>query len=213
MNIHSRRGFVSLVLVLVIVLATTAVTGAGYGIYKYQQTSKENKVLKEEAEAQKDQQIEALQEELETLTTEASDGVSTSTEEKDVPVVNRKTTDTKVAPPVNTVVKEVSTVITPVVSQADSATLLSETCKAQRDAKKTKLWNAMLVAVDLAEQQKEGEKLDSLMSSLPPGSMSAGNVFNLAKTSPEEHEENLSIAETQMESTLAEFYEDCLQGA
>jgi uncharacterized protein YxeA len=218
MNKHSGLGFVSLVFILITVLATTVVTGAGYGIYKYQQTSRENQILKEEAEAQKDQQIEALQEKLETVTNQGEENQSTSTVGANEPTTrNEAPTESYYAlvEQQNITAQKLRGELgqqQKVANDAEASLLLSETCKAQRDAKKTKLWNAMLIAVDLAEQQKEGAKLDSLMSTISPGSMSATSVFNLAKTSDEEHEENLSIAETQMESTLAEFYEDCLQG-
>jgi uncharacterized protein YxeA len=218
MNKHSGLGFVSLVFILITVLATTVVTGAGYGIYKYQQTSRENQILKEEAEAQKDQQIEALQEKLETVTNQGEENQSTSTVGANEPTTrNEAPTESYYAlvEQQNITAQKLREELgqqQKVANDAEASLLLSETCKAQRDARKTKLWNAMLIAVDLAGQQKEGAKLDSLMSTISPGSMSATSVFNLAKTSDEEHEENLSIAETQMESTLAEFYEDCLQG-
>lgn len=235
MNNHFNRGFVTLVFILITVLATTAVTGAGYGIYKYQQATKENKDLKNEVASQKDQKIKELQEEVGLLKTEITENPQASTTKEKTFANTDKDTSSVIAETkykknlarekalaqqqkyeAETKTRQIEDAAEAEKlrknNEAEEALLLVETCKAQRDAKKTKLWNAMLVAVKLAEQQNEQEKFNLLVDTIPSGSMPATAIVKLAKTSPEEHEENLSIAEKQMESTLAEFYRGCIQG-
>lgn len=222
MNRLNSRGFIPLIFILIAVLSTTAVSGVGYGAYKYKQTLKENEGLKEQIETQKDTQILELQEKIDTLTTQ-SEGQPTTTAEKSPPVNTERVQNNSNAlraeeqrlatqRALAEAERQKQILAQQAENEATAALLLIETCKAQRDAKKTKLWNAMLVAVDLAEQQNEEEKLESLMATIPSGSLPASSIFKLAKTSEATHEENLSIAETQMESTLAEFYEKCLRG-
>lgn len=219
MNRLNNRGFIPLVFILIAVLSTTAVSGVGHGAYKYRQTLKENEGLKEQIETQKDKQIQELQEKLETITAKDEEGQSATTTKEATSVVPKEVQNDNKAYEQRLAIQRASeeaerqkqAIAQQIADEATTALLLAETCKAQRDTKKTSLWNAMLLAVDLAEQQNEDATFESLLAMTPPGSLPSTSFSNIAKTSKAEHEKNLSIAETQMESSLAEFYENCLQ--
>jgi len=77
-----NKGFVSLTILAIIGAITFLSAGGTYGVYKYQQVSKENSALKEQVDIQKDNQIQQLREQLESVTTQDMEKQSTSTVEE-----------------------------------------------------------------------------------------------------------------------------------
>jgi hypothetical protein len=65
------KGFVSLTVLAIIVISTILFVGAGYGVYTYQEIRKENTQIKKELEQEKESEIYRLQEELDTLKSDA----------------------------------------------------------------------------------------------------------------------------------------------
>lgn len=94
MNKLNIRGFIPIIFILIAVLSSTALSGVGYGIYKYRQTAKENDGLKEQIELQKDQQIQDLQEQVDLLQNETGTSVGKTT------TVQDSTDSVNIAPPI-----------------------------------------------------------------------------------------------------------------
>ncbi len=71
-------GFAPLIFVIITAIATVAIGGGGYGVYKYKMTAKENASLRAQVESQKNTQQEESQEKTEEQVSEENKVATTS---------------------------------------------------------------------------------------------------------------------------------------
>ena len=67
------KGFISITFIAIIAVATVALGGAGYGVYKYQEVKKEKEQIKVELDQKKDKEISRLESELNAAKEEAKE--------------------------------------------------------------------------------------------------------------------------------------------
>ena len=96
------------------------------------------------------------------------------------------------------------------ISNQNNPDIQIEKCKAKRDISRGTLWPVFLETLKLAEQKNFEAKLNTMMSMVPPGTVTASELANYAKISPAEHEKNLQTTETMMEGQLAKEYAECV---
>ena len=73
------KGFISVTLMAVIAVSTLVFSGAGFGIYKYQEVKKENAQIKADLDEQKDIEIALLREQIQSDSLNSSSTVTNST--------------------------------------------------------------------------------------------------------------------------------------